>query len=206
MRLSSIHFADVWRVLGGGPLRGRRGKAFWRDGDGYSVALDTAKGTWFDHRDGHGGGVLTFVETVLGCDRRTALQWLESEGFIEPRTLTDEQRREYAQRRGKASTVALDIARWRSAFTIELNEGKLAAAKADNDEALARAASLCNALENGPPERVVREFIRQRASNPGDVARLIGAGLNHEHEAQRIMAEVVLLLARAATGDSRDAA
>jgi hypothetical protein len=189
---------DVWRALGGGPLRGKRGKAFWRGGDGYSIALDTAKGTWYDHRDGRGGGVLALIETALGCSRAHALRWLEGEGFIEPRTLTLEQRREHAQRRATSGTVALDIAHWRYAFTAELNASKLAAAKADCDEALGRAASLCNVLENGSPQDIVREFIRHRANNPADVARLIAAGMKREQEARRITAEVVLLLARVA--------
>lgn len=193
MNLATLHLPDVWSALGGGPLRGRRGKAFWRGGDGYSVALDAAKGTWYDFVAGAGGGVLDLVETALGYDRRAALRWLEAEGFIEPRTLTYEQRREHARRRGTASTVALDIARWRDAFTVELNARKRAAVEAEDDGALARAASLCNLLENGSPEAIVREFIRHRASNPVDAARLIGVGFNREQEAQRITAEVVLL-------------
>ena len=43
---------DVWSALGGPELRGNRGQAFWRGGDGYSVALDFEKGLWHDHRDG----------------------------------------------------------------------------------------------------------------------------------------------------------
>jgi hypothetical protein len=52
MRLASVPLSDAWAALGGGPLRGKRGKAFWRGGDRYSVALDPEKGAWFDHRDG----------------------------------------------------------------------------------------------------------------------------------------------------------
>lgn len=204
MTLATIPILDAWYALGGGSLRGKRGQAFWRDGDGYSVAVNAAKGTWYDHRDGCGGGVLALVETALGCDRRAALQWLEAEGFIEPRTLTHEQRLEHAQRRGTASTVALDIAHWRSALTSELNARKLAAAQADDDEALGGAARLCNVLENGSAEKIVQEFIRHRANDPAGVARLLATGRARDLEAQRITAEVVLLLA--AVEGSRDAA
>ena len=61
MKLAFIHLLGAWTKLGGGPLRGKRGKAFWRGGDGYSIALDLEKDTWFDHRDGHGGGVRALV-------------------------------------------------------------------------------------------------------------------------------------------------
>lgn len=206
MNLASLQLLDIWSALGGAPLRGKRGKAFWRGGDGYSIALDTAKSIWFDHRDARGGGVLALIETALGCDRRAALHWLEGEGFIETRTLTHEQRREHARRRDTAGTVALDIARWRDALTVELNARKLAAVEAEDDGALAHVASLCNVLENGAPEVIVRQFIRHQANAPADWARLIAAGQDREREARRIAAEVVFLLARAAVEDSRDAA
>ncbi len=197
MTLGELPILDVWRALGGGRLRGRRGQGFWRRGDSFSVALDPAKNTWYDHRDGRGGGVLGLVETVHGCDRRTALGWLEGQGFIGPQTLTREQRSEHAQRRATAGTVALDIAHWRSAYAIELNARKLTAAKGANDEALGRAAALCNVIENSSPEAIVREFIRHRTNDPAEMARLVAKGRNDEQEARRVTAEVVLLLAQA---------
>jgi hypothetical protein len=84
VRLTEINIGEVWQALGGRALRGRRGNAFWRDGDSYSVSLDVAKGTWFDFRDARGGGSLALVETALGCDRRTALQWLEANCGLDP--------------------------------------------------------------------------------------------------------------------------
>ena len=98
MTLASICITDVWRALGGGPLRGKRGQAFWRDGDGYSVSLESAKNNWYDHRDGRGGGVLALVEIALGCDRRSALQWLEANCGLDPlQSLTVADRRDYRQ-------------------------------------------------------------------------------------------------------------
>ena len=97
MRLPEIDILETWAALGGGPLRGKRGKAFWRDGDSYNIALDAAKGTWYDHRDGHGGGVLALVETALGCDRRDALAFLETHCGLDPhRPLTPQERRAQA--------------------------------------------------------------------------------------------------------------
>jgi hypothetical protein len=101
--LASIPLLDLWRELGGGALRGKRGKAFWRGGDGYSIALDPAKCTWYDHRDARGGGVLALVETALGCNRRAALQWLETNCGLEARRpLSVADRRNYRQERDDA--------------------------------------------------------------------------------------------------------
>ena len=46
---------SVWNAPGGGPLRHGRGMAFWRDGDGYNIALNEAKGCYYDHAHGQGG-------------------------------------------------------------------------------------------------------------------------------------------------------
>jgi hypothetical protein len=84
MKLNEIRILDVWRALGGGELRGNRGVAFWRSGDGYSVSLNPDKGTWFDHRDVLGGGILKLVETVLASNRQEALAWLSSNVRLDP--------------------------------------------------------------------------------------------------------------------------
>ncbi|HXI43537.1 MAG TPA: hypothetical protein VNH18_19905 [Bryobacteraceae bacterium] len=74
--VSATHLADVWRALGGGVLRNGRGRAWWRNGDGWSVSLDNRRGYWYDHRDGIGGGVLDLVAHVQGSTRQDALRWL----------------------------------------------------------------------------------------------------------------------------------
>ena len=107
MRLPDLDILDVWTAVGGGPLRGKRGKASWRDGDGYSIALEAAKGTWFDHRDGHGGGVLALVKTALGCDQQETLAFLETHCGLDPRKpLTPRERRA----RAVAPTLAQRLA------------------------------------------------------------------------------------------------
>lgn len=70
---------DIARVvieLGGPELVGGRMPAFWRVTDDPNVSVDQAKGLWFDHAAGVGGGVLDLIQSVRGCDRRSALQWL----------------------------------------------------------------------------------------------------------------------------------
>ncbi len=74
--VASVPISTVWTLLGGGELRHGRGQAHWRDGDGYSVALNDEKGIWFDHRDAIGGGVLDLVVRVKGGSRKDALTWL----------------------------------------------------------------------------------------------------------------------------------
>ena len=76
--LDAVSLETVWRSLGGGPLCGNRGRAFWRNGDGLNVAID--EGRWFDHVTGAGGGTLALIETALECDRRAAMAWF-SEHF-----------------------------------------------------------------------------------------------------------------------------
>lgn len=200
--ISQVPVLAVWRALGGPEPRRGRAPAWWRRSRDPNVSINAARNVFYDHVQNRGGGVVALVETVLNFSRAEALAWLERQGFIESRTLTHEQRREHAWRRGKANSLALDIARWRDALTVELNARKLAAVRAGDDEALAHSASLCNSLENGSPERIVREFIRHRASHPAEVARLIAGGETWEREIRRIAAEVVLMLARAAELES----
>ena len=107
---------DVWTALGGGELRHGRGKAFWRDGDGDNVSLDDDRGVWYDHARGTGGGMLSLIEIVLGCDRRDALRWLAGHHNVrldDYRPLTHDERRRYAQRRSHAKSAAADLATWR---------------------------------------------------------------------------------------------
>jgi hypothetical protein len=67
---------DVWSALGGGKLLRGRGQAFWRDGDGYSVALDFKKNVWYDHVGGSGGDVIALVRTALQCSFADATDWV----------------------------------------------------------------------------------------------------------------------------------
>lgn len=112
MTLPSI--CEVWRMLGGGALRHGRGRAFWRDGDGLSVALDDAKGVWFDHRDATGGGVLDLIAHARGGNRADSLRWL-SETLGVPLVHQNPYPVERVQR--SAALREIPIARlWRIAF------------------------------------------------------------------------------------------
>ena len=105
---------DVWTALGGAPLRHRRGKAFWRDGDSPNVSIDANRNVWFDHRDGVGGGVLDLIQVVLDCDRKGAVQWLASHQGVEldDNPMTPSEQREYAERRRWAEVEAEKLTQW----------------------------------------------------------------------------------------------
>ena len=114
--LDQASITDVWAALGGDDLRHGRGRAWWRDGDGYSIALDDTKGCWFDHARGTGGGMLSLIETVLGCERRVAIKWLADHQNVcldDHRPLTHDEKRRYAQRRGHAESKAQNLTDWR---------------------------------------------------------------------------------------------
>jgi hypothetical protein len=76
--LESVKISDVYRALGGATLPGgRRGIAFWRDGaNGFNVALNDEKGTWFDHAAGAGGGLLDLVVKAHGGTKHEGLRYL----------------------------------------------------------------------------------------------------------------------------------
>ncbi len=72
----AVPISEVWRMLSGGPIRHGRGRAFWRNGDGWNVSLVDERGVWHDHRDHVGGGVLDLIAHVNGGTRADALKWL----------------------------------------------------------------------------------------------------------------------------------
>src|ERR1035438_8611063 len=76
--LEAVKISDVYRALGGATLPGgRRGIAFWRDGaNGFNVALNDEKGTWFDHAAGAGGGLLDLVVKAHGGTKHEGLRYL----------------------------------------------------------------------------------------------------------------------------------
>ena len=78
MTLDQIRILDVWRVLGGGELKRNRGRAFWRDGDGYTVALNSDKDVWYDFRDSRGGGAIDLVMVARQCSQNDAIRFLKA--------------------------------------------------------------------------------------------------------------------------------
>lgn len=103
MTLAEVDLCEVWIALGGAPLKGKRGIAFWRGGKNRSVRVDRAKG-WYDHANGVGGGALDLVRTVLACDIHAALEFLETNCGLDSRTrLSDSENR--ARQRERAARL-----------------------------------------------------------------------------------------------------
>ena len=165
--LNEVDLLQVWQFLGGQELRQGRGKAFWRDGNGYNIALDTKHGRWYDHAMGVGGGTVSLVSVVLGTDRRGASAWLESEGFIEPRRrLSPVEKQIYAKRRRLAQDEALQALGWREQRLFELDLAKQRANAADDLKALEPAARLEFLISTANASELMELFRQDRDDDP----------------------------------------
>lgn len=57
----------------------------WRYGSKGSLAIDVARGRWFDHEAGEGGGVLDLIRRERRCNTAEALKWIEGIGeYVAP--------------------------------------------------------------------------------------------------------------------------
>lgn len=50
-----------------------------------SISVDLAKGTWYDHTEQDGGGVLKLLQAFKSLDAGEAMEWLEARGLWESR-------------------------------------------------------------------------------------------------------------------------
>jgi hypothetical protein len=92
--VSRATITQVWRLLGGPPLRNNRGRAWWRKGDGLNIRLRDDLGVWKDFATGDRGGVVALIQRALDCDKKTACHWLATQlGVDLGPPLTDRQRR-----------------------------------------------------------------------------------------------------------------
>ena len=73
---------DVALALLGEP-NARPKKSEWRYGNKGSLFVDVDKGLWKDFEADTGGGVLDLVEREIQTDRRGALDWLKTNGYVE---------------------------------------------------------------------------------------------------------------------------
>jgi len=84
--VSSVRLESLWSCLGGGDLSGRgdnvRGKAFWRKGQHFSVALNLRNRTWYDHAEGQGGGLVHLVMIATGRTQPDAWKYLAELGGV----------------------------------------------------------------------------------------------------------------------------
>ncbi|KAB2689688.1 AAA family ATPase [Brucella tritici] len=72
---------EVARELLGEPNKHLSTTSELRFGNKGSVSIDLEKGTWFDHGENTGGGVLALIEKETGRKGREAVEWLREKGF-----------------------------------------------------------------------------------------------------------------------------
>lgn len=172
----------VWERLGGGEIRHGRGRAFWRNGDGWNVSIDLEHNRWLHFPTQAGGGPLQLVEVALPADRRGALNWLQAEGFIEPRRqLTPEEKRQYAQTLADAKAQARLALAWLTERLFELDLAKTAAVDFASDriavDALTAAAAEHCRLSQLDAPGVIRAWQAARLADPAETKRLERGGL-----------------------------
>jgi hypothetical protein len=111
--LECLQILNVWEALGGGEVRYGRGRAFFRDGGGFSVSLHPSKNCWFDFARNQGGGMLRLIEVALNCDHKTALKWAADFAGVTLERWTREEQRDYARRRREVEAEGRELVAWR---------------------------------------------------------------------------------------------
>jgi hypothetical protein len=134
--IECVSIVEVWRALGGGDLRHTgndhyRSRAFWRDGDGWNVAIDGRRNNRRDHRDNTGGRLLALVSKLRGGSRQDALTWLSDLAGValDVRRLSAHGRRRWIEERAGVRRN-IRVARYRLRAALALGENALAELKA----------------------------------------------------------------------------
>jgi hypothetical protein len=141
-----------------------RGQAFWRDGDGWNVSLSDAKGTWYDHRDGEGGGIVDLVAKIRGGSRADALHWCADLAGVplDDKPFTAADRRRWAAER-RALEHDLPAAKYWQRTAIVLCDEKLLGLKA----------ALFDPIADAPGPGEIGEWTHERSR----LSKLDGAAL-----------------------------
>jgi hypothetical protein len=196
MLIDQTHISHVWHALGGDDIRHRRGQAWWRRGDGWSVSLDDEHGRWYDRRDGIGGGILDLIVHVRGGTRGEALRWLADWRCVRldgDAPLSSIDRRRYAQARRDAPELARVAGLWYAERREALERAKADALANGDDAALEVAAREHYLLGLLSGAGIVRVYLHARQIDPAGAASLVAAG---ETWARVSEALVTLVIAR----------
>jgi hypothetical protein len=195
--IADLRITDIWERLGGGPIRNGRAAAWWRDGGGPNVAIDSERGVWFDFARGAGGGVLDLVRTVRDCDKRAAVRWLCDQGLIEDDAyVPPEEGRRRAEERARLDALAENIGWWWRGRVSELERLKADALTRGDEATLAISARELFCLQTDGAA-VVAGYRAHAGADPDGNRRLIEWAREDDVHAQRLTAVVVLMLARA---------
>ena len=209
--ISQVRLSDVYTALiGTKPRRtGRntsRGPATWRGGEGFNVALDDSRGTWYDHVTGDHGGVLALIQRVRCCTRSEALRWL-SDSFglpLDNKPMSRAERERYKRACDDAIPLARSAWLWYQERLADLDDLKCSAvdlqAGTMDVDLLATAAQEHHRLSGLDAVGVVREYVHAQRQNPDDTAALVAVGRHWSHWVE---AAVVLLIEKWATDRDR---
>lgn len=185
-----VRITEVWAALGGGTLRRNRGRAFWRDGDGYNVDLCDAKGTWNDFARGEGGGILDLIQRAQGGSRGEALTWLSCTMGLALGHVSEADRRRWAEAKRRAALVAQLAGAWLSERLRELEEEKAAAVDPNggpwNTLALAAAAGEHHHLSTLDGAGVLKAWQAAREIDPAHTRELERIGLEWRAACERM--------------------
>lgn len=133
--LNAVKIVDVYTCLTGcTPKRSGgcyRGKATWRNGDGFNVSLDNDRGVWHDFATDDGGGILDLIVQIRGGSRKDALIWAsEFSGIpLQAQEFTPEQRAEWVKAKQDLEQDLPDALFWQRA-AVNMAENALIEAKA----------------------------------------------------------------------------
>lgn len=181
----AANIVQAWAALGGPKLRGNHGQAFWRNGDGYNVALDAERGLWYDHVANQGGDVVALVQTVRQCSFRDAIEWLADFTGIDHISGPVHYRRD-------ADTGWLTDLKWATYWKIAVEamaEDTLAALSCTHPDRR-DITSLLRTIRLGDAS-LVEEYRRWRKRNPQFTAAMAKAGERSDARVQRRLASWV---------------
>jgi hypothetical protein len=178
---------DVWAALGGPPIRNRRSRAWWRDGDKPSVAIYADEGRWRDWAANAHGDVIDLVRLVRQCSFADAVRWLADFAGID--ISADPVRRNYKPDTGWRADLR-DATYWAMAAK-PLAEMALAemplyrmAGEPATDPDRGPHTRLLDVIRKGEMT-CVEEFRQWRKGNPRLTAAMVRAGRFHNARLQR---------------------
>jgi hypothetical protein len=193
--IDQTRITHVWRALGGGEIRHGRGRAFWREGDGYNVAINDKIGAWHDFVTDDKGGKLALIRYVRGGTKSEAVRWLaDMRGVtLDNAPLSMADKRRYAQARERAPELARAAEIWFIERREELERVKARALAREDWAALEAAAREHHRLSRLDGAAIIREYLRARRADPAGTAALVAEG---ETWARLSEALVTALIAR----------
>ena len=206
MTLNQVGIVPVLLALGAPEPKGNRLPAWFRNGDGLSISIDTKKNCWFDFVAGRGGGIIDLVMVARDCSKSEALRWLEQNAGLDSQRLTHDER----ERRARAQRHAARVAQGAEDFVHGLrlimvrHRDEVAAAiiwflKHDVDPPaildLVRINRAIAYLDKLQPRELVQFYIGMGADDPKLQSQLVGRGRADRERAELVTSAVVELLA-----------